>query len=39
MLVADKGIDWAMRVTPDPRMLRKIKGSDFEVVPPAGFKP
>lgn len=38
MLVADNGIDWAISVTPDPRIpslhdeLRKIKGSDFEVV-------
>jgi hypothetical protein len=38
MLVADNGIDWAISVTPDPRIpvlheeLRKIKGADFEVV-------
>jgi hypothetical protein len=38
MLVADNGIDWAISVAPDPRIpvlhteLRKIKGSDFEVV-------
>lgn len=38
MLVADNGIDWAISVTPDRRIpvlhqeLRKIKGSDFEVV-------
>jgi hypothetical protein len=38
MLVADNGIDWAISVTPDPRIpvlheeLRKIRGSDFEVV-------
>lgn len=38
MFVADNGIDWAISVTPDPRIpvlheeLRKIKGSDFEVV-------
>ena len=45
MFVADNGIDWAISVTPDPRIpalhdeLRKIKGSDFEVVsPPAGYK-
>jgi len=44
MLVADNGIDWAISVAPDPRIpvlheeLRKLKGSDFEVVtPPAGF--
>lgn len=40
MLVADNGIDWAISVSPDPRIpvlheeLRKIKGSDFEVVVP-----
>lgn len=46
MLVADNGIDWAISVTPDPRIpvlheeLRKVKGSDFEVVvPPPGFTP
>jgi hypothetical protein len=46
MLVADNGIEWAISVTPDPRIpvlhdeLRKIKGSDFEVVvPPEGYKP
>jgi hypothetical protein len=46
MLVADNGIDWAISVTPDPRLkpfgeeLRKIKGSDFEVVEaPAGYQP
>jgi hypothetical protein len=38
MLVADNGIEWAISVAPDPRIpvlheeLRKIKGSDFEVV-------
>lgn len=38
MFVADNGIDWAISVTPDPRIpvlheeLRKIKGADFEVV-------
>ncbi|MFT7641650.1 MAG: hypothetical protein ACI9G1_003401 [Pirellulaceae bacterium] len=38
MFVADNGIDWAISVAPDPRIpvlhdeLRKIKGSDFEVV-------
>ena len=38
MFVADNGIDWAISVTPDSRIpvlheeLRKIKGSDFEVV-------
>ncbi len=38
MIVADNGIDWAISVAPDPRIpvlheeLRKIKGSDFEVV-------
>ncbi len=46
MFVADNGIDWAISVAPDPRIpvmaeeLRKIKGSDFEVVqPPQGYKP
>ena len=38
MLVADNGIEWAVSVAPDPRIpemhdeLRKVKGSDFEVV-------
>lgn len=38
MIVADNGIDWAISVTPDPRIpvlheeLRKVKGADFEVV-------
>ncbi len=46
MMVADNGIEWAVSVTPDPRIpvlhdeLRKIKGSDFEVVvPPQGYVP
>ena len=46
MLVADNGIDWAISCTPDERIpvlheeLRKVKGSDFEViVPPAGYRP
>ena len=46
MLNADNGIDWAISVAPDPRIpvlheeLRKIKGSDFEVVtPPSGYRP
>jgi hypothetical protein len=46
MLVADIGLDWALSCAPDPRIpvlheeLRKVKGSDFEVVaPPAGYKP
>lgn len=46
MLVADNGIDWALSCAPDPRIpvlhdeLRKVKGSDFEVVvPPAGYVP
>jgi hypothetical protein len=45
MLVADNGIEWAISCTPDPRIpvlhdeLRKVKGSDFEVVvPPAGYE-
>jgi hypothetical protein len=46
MLVADNGIEWAVSVAPDPRIpslheeLRKVKGSDFEVVqPPPGYRP
>lgn len=46
MLNADNGIDWAISVAPDERIpvmhdeLRKVKGSDFEVVqPPAGYQP
>jgi hypothetical protein len=46
MFVADNGIDWAISIAPDPRIpvlheeLRRIKGSDFEVVaPPAGYAP
>ncbi len=46
MFVADNGIDWAISVTPDPRMpnmndeFRKLKGSDFEVVQaPPGYQP
>ncbi len=46
MLVADNGIEWAISCTPDPRIpvlheeLRKVRGSDFEVVvPPAGYRP
>ncbi len=46
MFVADNGIDWAISVTPDPRIpvmheeFRKLNGSDFEVVePPAGYQP
>ncbi|MFT3883743.1 MAG: hypothetical protein QM703_29450 [Gemmatales bacterium] len=46
MLVADNGIDWAISVTPDPRIkalheeLRRLKGSDFEViVAPPGYEP
>jgi hypothetical protein len=41
MLVADNGLDWALSVAPDERIpllheeLRKIKGSDFEVVVPS----
>lgn len=45
MFVADNGIDWAISIAPDPRIpamheeLRKIKGSDFEVIqPPPGYK-
>jgi hypothetical protein len=46
MFVADNGIDWAISVTPDPRIpilheeLRRIKGADFEVVqPPSAYRP
>jgi len=46
MMVADNGIDWALSVAPDARIpvlhveLRKLKGSDFEVVqPPSGYQP
>jgi hypothetical protein len=46
MLVADNGIDWAISSAPDERIpvlhdeLRKVKGSDFEVVvPPEDYKP
>jgi hypothetical protein len=46
MMVADNGIEWAISVAPDERIpvlhdeLRKVRGSDFEVVvPPAGYKP
>ncbi len=46
MFVADNGIEWAISVAPDERIpvmhgeLRKVKGSDFEVVtPPVGYKP
>jgi hypothetical protein len=40
MFVADNGIEWAISVTPDPRIphmheeLRKVRGSAFEVVVP-----
>ena len=46
MMVADNGLDWMLSVAPDARIpiiheeLRKVKGSDFEVVqPPPGYKP
>jgi hypothetical protein len=46
MFVADNGLDWAISAAPDPRIpslheeLRKVKGSDFEVVvPPPGYRP
>jgi hypothetical protein len=47
MYVADNGQDWALSVTPDPRIrdfaedLRRITGADFEVVeaPPGYEKP
>jgi len=44
MLMADNGMDWGLSVSADHRLpvfhdeLRRIKGSDFEVVtPPAGY--
>jgi hypothetical protein len=46
MLMADNGNDWAISATADPRIpvlhdeLRKLKGSDFEViVAPPGYRP
>ena len=46
MINADNGIDWAVSVAPDERIpvlheeLRKVRGSDFEVVtPPPGYVP
>jgi hypothetical protein len=42
MFVADNGIDWAISVAPDARIpvmheeLRRVKGSDFEVVQSPG---
>jgi len=46
MMNADNGIEWAISVAPDERIpnlsdeLRKLKGSDFEVVTaPNGYKP
>ena len=46
MFVADNGIEWALSCAPDPRIpvlhdeLRRLKGSDFEVVvPPPGYVP
>jgi hypothetical protein len=41
MLVADNGGDWRISVPPDPRLtgleaLRRLKGSDFEVVVTTG---
>lgn len=46
MINADNGIDWSISVTPDERIpvinneLRKLKGSDFEVVTaPPGYSP
>ncbi len=46
MINADNGIEWAISIAPDERIpvmndeLRKLKGSDFEVVTaPPGYKP
>ncbi len=46
MINADNGIDWAVSIAPDERIpvlheeLRRVKGSDFEVVtPPPGYAP
>jgi len=46
MINADNGIDWAVSIAPDERIpvlhdeLRRVKGSDFEVVtPPPGYSP
>lgn len=46
MFVADNGISWAISIAPDSRIpdmndeMRKLKGSDFEVVqPPPGYEP
>jgi hypothetical protein len=41
MFVADNGGDWRLSVAPDARIkgledLKKLKGSDFEVVEPTG---
>jgi hypothetical protein len=41
MFVADNGGDWRLSVAPDARIkglqeLRKVKGSDFEVIQPTG---
>jgi hypothetical protein len=46
MIVADNGMDWGLSVSADERVpvlhdeLRKVRGSDFEVVtPPPGYVP
>ena len=46
MITADNGIEWAVSIAPDERIpamheeLRKVNGSDFEVVtPPTGYIP
>ena len=41
MFVADNGLDWRLSVAPDKRIkgldeLRKLRGSDFEVIVPNG---
>lgn len=45
MLMADNGMDWGLSVSADERLpafhdeLRRIKGSDFEVVTPPPMVP
>ena len=44
MFVADNGSDWLMSISPDRRLsgletLKRVKGSDFEVIDPAAIHP